>query len=69
MLDKVLDKIKEIIVIEKVSDKKILIDIDDKMPNHIISKTVVILMALTCYKRCIIKDYLSTNMFRRIIAC
>ena len=56
MLDKVFDKIKEIIVIEKISDKKILIDIDDKMPNYIISKTVVILMALTCYKRCIIKD-------------
>ena len=52
MLDKVLDKIKEIVVIEKISDKKILIDIDDKMPDYIISKTVVILMALTYYKRC-----------------
>ena len=56
MLDKVLDKIKEIIVIEKISDKKILIDIDDKMPDYIISKTVVILMALNYYKRCVIKN-------------
>ena len=47
MLDKVLDKIKEIIGIEKFDDTKILID---KLPNEITLKNVVILIA------CVIKD-------------
>ena len=50
MLDKVLDKVKGIITIEKFDDTKILIDTDDKLPDHIISKIVVILM------KCVIKD-------------
>ena len=34
MLDKVLDKIKKTIGIEKFHDTKILIDTDDKLPNN-----------------------------------
>ena len=47
MLDELLDKIKEIICIEKLDNIKILIDRDDKLPDHITLKNVVILM--TCY--------------------
>ena len=46
MLNKVLDKIKEIISIEKFHDTKILIDADDKLLDDITLKNVVILM--TC---------------------
>ena len=46
MLNKVLDKIKEIISIEKFHDTKILIDADDKLLDDIPLKNVVILM--TC---------------------
>ena len=44
VLDKVLDKIKEIIVIEKIGDTKVLIDTDDKLPDDITLKNVLILM-------------------------
>ena len=44
ILDKVSDKIKQTIGIEKVDDTKILIDIDDKLPDDITSRNVVILM-------------------------
>ena len=50
MLDKVLDKIKEVIDITKFSDPKILIEKDDKLPDHITIKNVVILIT------CVIKD-------------
>ena len=50
MLDKILDKIKEIMGIEKFDDTKILIDSDDKMSDYITFKNVVILMT------CIMKD-------------
>ena len=44
MLDKVLDKIKEIISIQKVDDGRILIDTDNKLLDDITLKNVVILM-------------------------
>ena len=44
MLNKVLDKIKEIIGTEKFDDTKILIDTDDKLPNCISLKRFVIIM-------------------------
>ena len=50
MLDKVLDKYKETIDIEKFDDTKILIDTDDKLPNYIALKNAVILIT------CVIKD-------------
>ena len=50
MLGKVLDKIKKTIDIEKFDDTKILIDMDDKLPNNITLKNVVILTT------CVIKD-------------
>ena len=46
ILDKVLDKIKEVVGIEKFDYTKILIDIDNKLPDGITIKNVVILM--TC---------------------
>ena len=49
MLDRALDKIKEIIGIEKFNDTNISIDTDDKVLDEIIFKNVVILMA------CVIK--------------
>ena len=36
MLDKPLDKFKEIIVIEKFDDTKVLTDADNKLPDDII---------------------------------
>ena len=50
MLDQELDKIRKTIGIEKFDDTKILIDTDDKLPNNITLKNVVILMT------CVIKD-------------
>ena len=50
MLDKVLDKTKEILGIEKFDETKILIDKNDKLPDDITSKNVVIL------KTCLLKD-------------
>ena len=54
--DKVSDKIKETILIVKFNDTKILIDKDDKMPDYITSKNVVIL--ITCVIRDDAKFYL-----------
>ena len=50
MLDKVLDKIKETIGIVKLVDTNILFDMDEKLPDYITLKNVVILIT------CIIKD-------------
>ena len=50
-LDKVWDKIKEIISIDKFDNAKILIDTDDKFPDYITFKNVVILIA------CAIRDH------------
>ena len=50
MTDKVLEKIKEIIGLEKFDDTKILIDTDDKLPDNITLKYIVILIT------CVIKD-------------
>ena len=44
ILDKVLDKIKEVIGIDRFDDTKILIDTDGKLQNHITLKIVVMLM-------------------------
>ena len=50
VINKLLDKIKEIIDIEKFDNTKILIETDDKLPDDIIFKNVVILIT------CVIKD-------------
>ena len=50
MLDKVLNKFKGLIGIEKFHDTKILIDSYDKLPDDITLKNVVILMT------CVIKN-------------
>ena len=42
ILNKVLEKIVEIICIEKFDDTKILNDTNDKLPDHITLKIVVI---------------------------
>ena len=44
ILDKVLDKIKNIIGIEKFDDTKILIETDGKLPDDITIKNFVILI-------------------------
>ena len=44
MLDKALDKIKEIMVIEKFDDTKILINADDKLSDDITFKKVGMLL-------------------------
>ena len=46
ILDKVLDKIKKTVDIEKFDDTKILIEIDDKFPDDVTLKDVVIF--ITC---------------------
>ena len=43
-LNKILDKIKDIIGIEKFDDTNILIDTDDKLPDYITLKNLVIIM-------------------------
>ena len=48
--DKVLDKIKEKIDIGKIDDTKILVETDDKLPDHITLKYVMVSV------RCVIKD-------------
>ena len=50
MLDKVLDKNKEKLVIEKFDDTQILVDADDKLPVDVTLKNVSILMT------CVIRD-------------
>ena len=47
MLDKVFDKIEELVGIEIFDDTKVLIGINDKLPDDITLKDVVILM--TCF--------------------
>lgn len=49
MLDKVLDKIKDITGTETFDGTQLLIDTDDKRPNDNTLKNVMIIMA--CYKR------------------
>ena len=49
MLHKLLDNIKEMIGIGKFDDTNILTDMDDKLPDDITLKNVVILM--TCYQK------------------
>ena len=44
MLDKVLDKIKEIIGIKKFYDTKILVETDDRLPDDITVKNVGVLI-------------------------
>ena len=44
VLNEVLDKIKDIIGIEKFDDTNILIDTDDKLPHYITLKNFVIIM-------------------------
>ena len=50
MLNKVLDKIKEIIGIKQFDNTKLFIDTDDKLQDDITLKNVVILMT------CVAKD-------------
>ena len=50
MLEKVLDKIKEIIDIKKLDDTKILLKTDDKLPDYITLINFVTLIM------CVIKD-------------
>ena len=50
ILDRVLDKIIKIIGIGKFDDRKILIETDNKLPDDIILKNVVILI------NCVIED-------------
>ena len=47
LLDKVLDKTKEVMCIEKLDDIKILIDTGDKFPDGITLKDALILMTCT----------------------
>ena len=64
MVDKVLDKIKEIVGIEKIDDTKILINTEDNVSNQITSKNVAILLT------CATKDdnkFLSIAIFRSCI--
>ena len=50
ILDKVSDKIKMIVAIEKFDDTKIFIETDDKLPDNVTLKNVVKLIT------CVIKD-------------
>ena len=50
ILDKVSDKIKMIVGIEKFDDTKIFIETDDKLPDNVTLKNVVKLIT------CVIKD-------------
>ena len=43
MLDKVLGKFKETISIVKFDDTKILIDTDDKLPDYVTLKNVILI--------------------------
>ena len=65
MLDKVLDKIKEITDIEKIYDTITLIDTDDKLPDDITLK-------MFWYNKMRYKIWwyiLSINMYRRSVIC
>ena len=50
ILDKVLDKIKMIITVERFDDAKILVDTDDKLFDEVTLKNVGVLIS------CVIKD-------------
>ena len=50
ILDKVSDKIKMIVAIEKFDDTKIFIETDDKLPDNVTLKNVAKLIT------CVIKD-------------
>ena len=65
MLDKVLNRIKEIIRIEKLDKTKTLIDTDDKLSQVITFKNFVILVTW------VTKDgnKLYQQFFRKIIVC
>ena len=65
MLDKVLNRIKEIIRIEKLDKTKTLIDADDKLSQVITFKSFVILVTW------VTKDgnKLYQQFFRKIIVC
>ena len=65
MLDKVLNRIKETIRIEKLDRTKTLIDADDKLPQDITFKNFVILV--TCITKNDNKLY--QQFFRKIIVC
>ena len=68
MLNKLLDKVKEIIGTEQFDNTNILINTDDKLSDDITFKKVVILMTsyvinnMTRYKR--LSNILSTTIFR-----
>ena len=68
MLNKLLDKVKEIIGIEQFDNTNILINTDDKLSDDITFKKVVILMTsyvinnMTRYKK--LSNILSTTIFR-----
>lgn len=49
VLDKVLDRVKQIIDIENSGNTKILVDTNDKLPDKIVLKSAVVL------KTCVIK--------------
>ena len=65
MLDKVLNRIKEIIHIEKLDKTKTFIDANDKLSQDITFKNFVILVT------CVTKDdnKLYQQFFRKIIVC
>ena len=58
MLDIILNKIQKIIGTEKFDNAKILIDIDDKQPDYITFKNVVILV-----KGTLLQIWKSANIF------
>ena len=65
MLDKVLEKIKEIVDIEILDDSRISIETDDKLQDDITFKNVLI--SITCLiKDKMIKFFI--NIFRRSIS-
>ena len=61
VLDKVLDKIKEIIGIEKIDNTEILIDTDDKLPDNINLKETSI--TFISFRRSIIRSVRVGNSF------
>ena len=65
MLDKVLDKIKEILGIGKFNDTKILIVIDYKRPDDITLKNFVILMTyvIKYYDRLYLQLFLEEALY------
>ena len=60
MLDKVLDKIKEIIGIAKLGDTKILIDTDHELQDNITFRNVILMI-------CFVKD--DDKFYPQIFCC